>query len=145
MGVNPNHRAVSGVKYEGVYAGGNTGAALLTAPATDLARQWDGWGTALKPALEPIVLARKPLSERTVAANLARWGTGALNIDSCRIEATDNVTFDRSAGDRSREQYRTGTCVGGAKRAAGRWPVSTGHRALYRMLPRTGLCSAVCC
>jgi site-specific DNA-methyltransferase (adenine-specific) len=47
----------------------------------------NGWGTALKPAWEPICLARKPLSEATVAANVLRWGTGALNIDGCRIEA----------------------------------------------------------
>ena len=54
-------------------------------PITDAARQWDGWGTALKPAWEPICLARKPLSEGTVAANVLRWGTGALNIDGCRV------------------------------------------------------------
>jgi hypothetical protein len=52
-------------------------------PATAAARLWDGWGTALKPAWEPVVLARKPLSEGTVAANVLRWGTGALNIDGC--------------------------------------------------------------
>ena len=61
----------------------------ITAPATDAARQWEGWGTALKPAWEPICLARKPLSEKTVAANVLRWGTGAINVDGCRIEATD--------------------------------------------------------
>jgi DNA modification methylase len=54
-------------------------------PATDDAKQWDGWGTALKPAIEPAVLARKPLSEPTVAANVLRWGTGAINIAACRI------------------------------------------------------------
>lgn len=53
-------------------------------PATDEARQWSGWGTALKPALEPITVARKPL-EGTVAANVLQWGTGALNIDGCRV------------------------------------------------------------
>jgi DNA modification methylase len=58
----------------------------ITAPATDAARQWSGWGTALKPAVEPIVLARKPLSESTVAANVLRWGTGAINIDACRVQ-----------------------------------------------------------
>jgi len=47
--------------------------------------RWQGWGTALKPAWEPILLARKPLSERTVAANVQRWGTGAINVDGCRI------------------------------------------------------------
>ncbi|HKF95954.1 MAG TPA: site-specific DNA-methyltransferase [Gammaproteobacteria bacterium] len=57
----------------------------VTTPATDDARQWQGWGTALKPAHEPIVVARKPLAERTVAANVLRYGTGAINIDGCRV------------------------------------------------------------
>lgn len=57
----------------------------ITAPSTDAAKQWQGWGTALKPAAEFWVLARKPLSERTVAKNVERWGTGALNIDGCRV------------------------------------------------------------
>jgi site-specific DNA-methyltransferase (adenine-specific) len=47
--------------------------------------RWEGWGTALKPAHEPIMLARKPLSERSVAANVGRWGTGAINIEACRV------------------------------------------------------------
>lgn len=52
--------------------------------------EYDGLGTALKPALEPIAFMRKPLSEKTVAANVLRWGTGALNIDGCRV-STDDV------------------------------------------------------
>jgi site-specific DNA-methyltransferase (adenine-specific) len=48
--------------------------------------EWEGWGTALKPAHEPIVMARKPLSEKTVADNVLEWGTGGINIDGCRIE-----------------------------------------------------------
>lgn len=48
--------------------------------------QWEGWGTALKPAHEPIVVARKPLSEKTVAENVLRWGTGGINIDGSRVE-----------------------------------------------------------
>ena len=52
---------------------------------TSEAEQWDGWGTALKPAHEPICMARKPLSESTVAANVLKWGTGGLNIGACRI------------------------------------------------------------
>jgi len=56
-------------------------------PATPKAIQWDGWGTALKPANEPICLARKPLSEKTVAENVLKWGTGGLNIDGCRVES----------------------------------------------------------
>lgn len=65
----------------------------ITAPATPNARKWQGWGTALKPAFEPVVVARKPL-QGTVAENVLKWGTGALNIDSCRIETTE--TLDRA-------------------------------------------------
>lgn len=63
---------------------GRGGVYDITAPATDAARQWEGWGTALKPAHEPIVVARKPLVG-TVAANVLEHGTGALNIDGCRV------------------------------------------------------------
>jgi site-specific DNA-methyltransferase (adenine-specific) len=57
---------------------------LITAPSTDLAKQWQGWGTALKPAHEPAVLARKPLCG-TVADNVMTWGVGGLNIDGTRV------------------------------------------------------------
>ena len=57
----------------------------ITAPATDAARQWQGWGTALKPALEPITVARKPLIG-TVASNVLEHGTGAINVDGCRVD-----------------------------------------------------------
>jgi len=50
--------------------------------------EWEGWGTALKPACEPIVVARKPLSEKNVALNVLKWGTGGINIDECRIGTT---------------------------------------------------------
>lgn len=53
-------------------------------PATEAAREWQGWGTALKPALEPITMARKPFAS-TVADNVLAHGTGALNIDGCRV------------------------------------------------------------
>ncbi len=69
--------------------------ALITAPATPEAKQWEGWGTALKPANEPIVLARKPLSEKTVAENVLKWGTGGLNIDATRI-GTEKVEKGRT-------------------------------------------------
>ena len=67
-----------------------------TAPATDLARQWQGWGTALKPALEPITVARKPLIG-TVANNVTTWGTGAINVDGGRVNPGEVV----SGGGRS--------------------------------------------
>ena len=57
----------------------------VTAPATDAAKQYDGYGTALKPATEFWTLARKPISEDTIAANVLKHGTGGLNIDACRI------------------------------------------------------------
>jgi site-specific DNA-methyltransferase (adenine-specific) len=64
----------------------------ITAPATDAAKQWDGWGTALKPAHEPVCCARKPLSESTVAANVLKHGTGAINIDGCRVGTSGGGT-----------------------------------------------------
>jgi hypothetical protein len=63
----------------------------ITAPATDAAKQWDGWGTALKPACEFFTLCRKPLSEKTIAANVLKWGTGGINIDGCRVGSAVNT------------------------------------------------------
>jgi site-specific DNA-methyltransferase (adenine-specific) len=54
--------------------------------SSERAKEWEGWGTALKPALEPITVARKPLSEKTVAENVLKWGTGGINIDASRVE-----------------------------------------------------------
>lgn len=71
---------------------------MITAPATDEAKQWQGWGTALKPANEPIVLARKPLSEKTIAENVMKWGTGGLNIDGCRIGTEQIKTNGKRQG-----------------------------------------------
>jgi len=71
----------------GAFSGTLSGSksALVTAPSTEAAKKWEGWGTALKPAVEPIVLARKPLIG-TVAENVLTHGTGALNIDASRID-----------------------------------------------------------
>jgi len=62
----------------------------VLSPATAEAAEWDGWGTAMKPAHEPIILARKPLSG-TVAANVLAWGVGGINVDGCRIGTTDEL------------------------------------------------------
>jgi len=59
--------------------------------------EWEGWGTALKPALEPITVARKPLSEKTVAENCLKWGTGGINIDGCRVGTEENLGRDNNA------------------------------------------------
>ena len=62
-------------------------AGLITTSATEQAKQWEGWGSALKPANEPIVLARKPLEKGlSIAENVLKWGVGGINIDGCRID-----------------------------------------------------------
>lgn len=69
---------------------------------TDAAKQWEGWGTALKPANEPICLARKPLEKgMTVAQNVLKWGTGALNIDGSRIETNGETPKGSGKGNRN--------------------------------------------
>ena len=70
-----------------------------TAPATPEAQQWDGWGSALKPAAEEWWLFRAPLAENTIAANVLAWGTGGLNIDGCRV-GTEGA---RNNGSKPRE------------------------------------------
>ncbi|WAB09018.1 DNA methyltransferase [Mycobacterium phage Monet] len=99
------------------------------APATDAAKQWQGWGTALKPAFEPIVVARKPLVG-TVAANVLEHGTGALNIDACRIPAGQDYR-DKCASVVGLDSNRNGAAYGewtGARtdsaREEGRWPTN---------------------
>ncbi len=67
--------------------------------------EWEGWGTALKPACEPIVVARKPLSEKNVALNVLKHGTGGLNIDECRIGNKD--TRSKTGGENIREGWGT--------------------------------------
>lgn len=84
----------------------------VTAPATDLARKWAGWGTALKPAFEPIVLARKPLIG-TVVANVTKYGTGALNIDASRISFRDDADLKESVDKNQHADF--GTEPGGNK------------------------------
>lgn len=89
---------------------------------------WEGWGTALKPAWEPIVMARKPLCG-TVAANVLEHGTGALNIDGCRVEAAEGVPIFSSRGE-SRSNV-LGDGLNGSNRTgemgAGRWPANIIH------------------
>jgi DNA modification methylase len=100
----------------------------ITAPATDAARQWSGWGTALKPAHEPIIVARKPLVG-TVAENVLRYGTGAINVDGCRvaggfrplIESTASLPPKNALGD----SLNGSRCAGTTN--AGRWPANLIH------------------
>lgn len=96
------------------------------APATDAARQWSGWGTALKPALEPITLARAPF-RGTVADNVQRYGTGAINVDGCRVEGGGKSMH---GGARARAFADGGHSTGSedyAPRALGRFPANFIH------------------
>jgi hypothetical protein len=102
----------------------------ITAPATEAAKQWEGWGTALKPALEPITLARKPLIG-TVAANVLEHGTGGLNIDGCRVgRDADDVSGWSQTGSKTSENRAMsgGNYARDAKPdAEGRWPANFIH------------------
>jgi DNA modification methylase len=100
----------------------------LTAPATPEAQEWQGWGTALKPAHEPIVMARKPLAG-TVAANVLEHGTGALNVDGCRVGTGEGG--DREGEPTAEARYTENGSTNFAPTpgprggdAAGRWPAN---------------------
>ena len=98
----------------------------VTASATDEAARWEGWGTALKPAHEPIVMARKPF-KGTVAANVLANGTGALNIDATRIGSDPGYSYPNGAGGNT---FGVGEEPDGtrtepvASNAGGRWPAN---------------------
>jgi DNA modification methylase len=102
----------------------------VTAPATETAQQWDGWGTALKPAWEPIILARKPIMRNTVAQNVQAFGTGALNIDACRIGHSSADDLAVSLGKNPGRVDTVTSDVYGAGRpqqsvnTLGRWPAN---------------------
>lgn len=95
----------------------------ITAPATDAAKEWEGWGTALKPAHEPIVLARKPL-EGTVAANVQKWGTGGLNIDESRIGTETISTHNAPTGTFAGGELDRGSDTSSYREHQGRWPAN---------------------
>jgi len=110
----------------------------ITAPATDAARQWEGWGTSLKPAWEPIIVARKPIVG-TVAANVLKYGTGAINIDGCRVDTFQPGELDRlkARADTPRQDFTGGRLHSGAEYTPkiiesgmsnkGRWPANIIH------------------
>lgn len=109
-------------------------APVTTAPATSAAQQWQGWGTALKPAWEPIILARKPLSKKTVAANVLEHGTGGLNVDGCRVPYQGPEDQQAATPASPSEQRYTGRVFNAGKpgkqastfqqSGQGRWPAN---------------------
>lgn len=120
----------------------------------NLSGEWDGWGTALKPAYEPVIMARKPLSG-TVAANVLEWGTGAINVDGCRV-GTETLQYrsrlakhmsSAHAGEPSDSSYYRPYTNGIPNQSepqttsSGRWPANIIHDGsddVLRLFPVTG-------
>lgn len=104
----------------------------ITEPATDEAKQWEGWGTALKPAHEPIVVARKPITQ-TIAKNVLEYGTGAINIDESRIPLAENdplqntLKGDGHAIDTASTDTKWGFKSVDREGGLGRWPANVIH------------------
>ena len=107
----------------------------ITAPATPEAKQWNGFGTSLKPAIEIWWLARKPLKEKTVAEQVLATGTGALNIDACRISCSESITTHSRGKNQAYPKRPIETTVEESGRAVrqdlfesasrqGRWPAN---------------------
>lgn len=107
----------------------------------NLKDQWQGWGTALKPALEPITVARKPLIG-TVAENVLAHGTGALNIDGCRVPTDDDLNggaYSNGKKDLSKAtSYATGVNAGEFVQPPGRWPANLIHDGSEEVLALAG-------
>ena len=115
-------------KYHDIKTDGSPNDRSISAPATPDAARWQGWGTALKPAWEPIIVARKPL-QGTVAQNVLTWGTGAINVDGCRVEG-EPWAKDHPPRDGYRyvnSDFRMRTMLHKEMSPAGRWPANLIH------------------
>ena len=113
----------------GSQCAGRSSTVSVTAPATSDAARWDGWGTALKPALEPITVARKPF-KGTVAANAMEHGTGAINIDGCRVGSEARPLMVRTetiVAATSMSGTSTGATSSGEMTKQGRFPANLIH------------------
>ncbi len=130
----PNSKVRNGGGFDGLRTSTESaGIQWATTPATPEAAAWEGWGTALKPATEPAVLARKPLGEGTVAANVLAHGTGGLHIDACRYAYGDPAWPgpadhpDGKPGQGNGRQSGASWTIPGyvsGKHALGRWPAN---------------------
>ena len=126
VGENPNRRPNSQPTYslDGEARNFAVDVQPLTAPATPEAQRWQGWGTALKPAFEPVVLARKPLVG-SVAQNVQAYGTGALNIDGTRIESEGYAYPNGPKGNVTATSYHLPRREEPVEsHPAGRWPAN---------------------
>jgi site-specific DNA-methyltransferase (adenine-specific) len=121
VGSKVTARALGGSNWRDGDAGGQE-TVPVTAPATEAAKQWQGWGTALKPAFEPITMARKPFAS-TVAENVLEHGTGGLNVDGCRV-GTEKIKTQ--GGDKFPGVYGTFAACPESTHD-GRWPANFIH------------------
>lgn len=106
-------------------AGDYSGNRVITAPSTEAAQQWDGWGTALKPAYEPVVVARKPMIG-TVVQNLLAHGVGGLNIDGCRVPAPEGKTSGGRGASNGAVGWKPSSGFD-IDDGSGRWPANLIH------------------
>jgi site-specific DNA-methyltransferase (adenine-specific) len=90
----------------------------------NLKDEWKGYGSALKPANEPICLARKPLSEKTLALNVQKWGTGAINVDASRIGTNPGYSYPNGPGGSNANTYGEYAERGPVESSQGRWPAN---------------------
>jgi site-specific DNA-methyltransferase (adenine-specific) len=136
VSANPNNRPAKTHGGAGFDKLGSGPATIdITAPATDAARQWSGWGTALKPAWEPVIVARKPL-DGTVAANVLKWGVGGINVDGCRVGMESTI---RPATGKGYEGGWKALETSGSTQ--GRWPanlIHDGSEEVVGLFPQTG-------
>lgn len=104
--------------------------------------EWEGWGTALKPAHEPIVLARKPISEKSIADNVVKHGTGAINIDGCRIEPDDDakIRFRKAGSNGVADVLTRATTTTLYDPTNGRYPANVIHDGLQEEWARYFYC-----
>ena len=131
--ITPGWDKSKGLKDRGPFETSSGKVVVVTAPATDAAKQWDGWGTSLKPAYEIVILARKPL-DGTVAETVLKWGCGGINIDGCRIEVSNSDPGKKNwHGNRPscKEYHRGPQALYGAyaphtssEHESGRWPAN---------------------
>jgi DNA modification methylase len=113
----------------------------ITAATTDNSKKWEGWGTALKPAHEPIVLARKPISEANIAANVLKWGTGGLNIDKSRVGTETISTHHAPKGTFAGGEHDRGSDTSSYKEHEGRFPANFIHDGIEEDWSRFFYCA----
>lgn len=132
---NKNNKAIFGYGVENI-----------TNSASSIAKLYDGWGTNVKPAFEPIIIAQKPV-EGTIAANVIKYGTGGINIDACRINYISNYNKKHQEDiARGQANASNGRMFGGknkslasSKTLKGRWPANVLHDGSPEIMAAFGL------